>query len=47
VERALRTYNDKETWKLIQKNGMAKNYSWDNSAKQYVELYKKAAEKRR
>jgi len=47
VERALRTFYDKETWKKIQRNGMAKDYSWDNSAKEYVVLYKKAIDKRR
>jgi len=26
---------------------MAKDYSWDNSAKEYIELYKKAVEKRK
>ncbi|MDO8550394.1 MAG: glycogen synthase, partial [Ignavibacteria bacterium] len=45
VERAIRTFFDKETWKKIQRNGMAKDYSWDNSAKKYIELYKKAIEK--
>ena len=47
VERALRTFYDKETWKKIQKNGMTKDYSWVSSAKQYKELYTKAVEKRR
>ncbi|HSP88247.1 MAG TPA: glycogen/starch synthase, partial [Ignavibacteriaceae bacterium] len=47
VERALRTFHDKEVWKKIQRNGMAKDYSWDNSAKEYLILYKKAIEKRR
>jgi starch synthase len=47
VERAIRTFYDKETWRKIQRNGMAKDYSWDKSAKEYIELYKKAIEKRR
>jgi starch synthase len=47
VERALRTFYDKEAWKKIQRNGMAQDYSWDNSAKEYLILYKKAIEKRR
>jgi len=47
VERAIRTFYDRETWKKIQRNGMAKDYSWDNSAKEYIELYKKAVEKRK
>ncbi|RPI74213.1 MAG: glycogen synthase, partial [Ignavibacteriales bacterium] len=47
VERAIRTFYDKDTWLKIQKNGMKKDYSWESSAKEYIELYKKAIEKRR
>ncbi len=47
VERALRTFYDKDAWKKIQKNGMGKDYSWENSAKEYIELYKKAIAKRK
>jgi starch synthase len=46
VERALETFNDKITWKKIQKNGMGKDYSWEKSAKEYIELYKEAVKKR-
>jgi starch synthase len=46
VERAIQTFHDKETWKKIQLNGMSKDYSWENSAKGYLELYKKATGKR-
>jgi starch synthase len=41
VSRALDTFNDKEAWTLIQQNGMVKDYSWNNSAKEYIDLYKK------
>lgn len=41
VERAIRDFNNKPTWKKIQSNGMNKDYSWKKSAKKYVELYKK------
>ncbi len=47
VERALRTFHDKETWKKIQKNGMSKDYSWDSSAKEYLTLYEQAVKTRR
>lgn len=47
VERAVRTFSDKETWKKILKNGMAKDFSWESSAKEYIELYNKAIEKRK
>ncbi len=33
--------NDKNTWQTIMNNGMKSNFSWINSAKKYVDLYKK------
>ena len=33
-------YEDKKTWAKIQQNGMAVDNSWENAAKNYVELYK-------
>lgn len=47
VERAVRVFHDKNTWRKIQSNGMDKDYSWENSAKEYVELYRKAKDKRK
>jgi len=32
-------YEDKETWAKIQRNGMSIDNSWENAAKNYVELY--------
>ncbi len=32
-------YEDKETWAKIQKNGMAVDNSWENAARNYVDLY--------
>ncbi|MEQ1645099.1 MAG: glycogen synthase [Pyrinomonadaceae bacterium] len=32
-------YEDKKTWARIQRNGMAIDNSWENAAKNYVELY--------
>lgn len=46
VERAVKTFPDKNVWKKIQTNGMKKNYSWEKSAKEYIELYTKAIKKR-
>jgi starch synthase len=33
-------YADKESWAKIQRNGMAKDNSWENAARKYVELYR-------
>jgi starch synthase len=39
VHRAVAAYHDKKTWRQIQKNGMARDFSWDASAQRYIELY--------
>jgi starch synthase len=39
IKRALLLYHDKKTWKQIQTTAMNKDFSWQNSAKQYLELY--------
>jgi starch synthase len=39
VGRAVAAYRDKKHWRLLQKNGMARDFSWDASAGRYVELY--------
>lgn len=46
VERAVNTFQHKDVWKKIQRNGMKKDFSWKHSAEQYVEVYKLAKEKR-
>ncbi len=46
VKRALETFNEKEIWKQIQLNGMSENFSWEISAKKYIELYELAIAKR-
>lgn len=41
IERAVGLYNDyKEDWKNVVINGMNCDFSWNNIAKQYIELYK-------
>jgi starch synthase len=42
IKNAVKVYSgDKEEWQTIMRNGMKENFSWLNSAKKYVELYKK------
>ena len=36
---ALKIYEDKNHWKTMQRNAMAEDFSWKNSAKQYAKLY--------
>jgi starch synthase len=39
VARAVAAYRDKKHWRLLQKNGMARDFSWDASAQRYLQLY--------
>ena len=36
-------YHDKKFWRQLQKNGMARDFSWDASAQRYIELYESLA----
>jgi starch synthase len=47
VQRAVNAYHHKDAWKNIMLNGMNRNYSWESSAKEYIDLYEKAVKKRR
>jgi starch synthase len=39
IYRALRMYEDKDTWKTVMKRGMSEDFSWEHSAKEYLNLY--------
>ncbi len=41
LARALKVFQDKKLWAKIIKNGMKSDFSWQSSAKSYIELYKK------
>jgi starch synthase len=43
---ALETYRDQKSWLNLQKNGMAKDFSWKTSAASYVTLYEAAKRSR-
>ncbi len=47
VQRAVTAFQHKDAWKKIQLNGMNRDYSWKNSAKEYIDLYEKAIKKRK
>ena len=45
---AIDLFYESKTWQQIMKNGMAKDFSWNSSAQQYLKLYEKTvAEKKR
>ncbi|MBK7454216.1 MAG: glycogen synthase [Anaerolineales bacterium] len=39
VKSALKVYSDREKWGIMQRAGMAQDFSWENSAKKYLQLY--------
>jgi len=39
IKRALAIYSNQRVWSHLLKNAMAADFSWDNSAAQYVQLY--------
>jgi len=45
VKKAVELFADKSVWRKLQQNGMNIDFSWEHSAKQYIELYRKAIEK--
>jgi starch synthase len=47
VERALRLYGDRRALREVRRNGMARDFSWQASARKYVQLYRQANAARR
>jgi starch synthase len=45
IKRALKVYQDKKKWKKLMLSGMQKDFSWEISAKKYIQLYQKALDK--
>ncbi|MCX7779230.1 MAG: glycogen synthase [Patescibacteria group bacterium] len=43
--RALKFFKNKKNWRKIQENAMKKDFSWQSSAKKYLQLYKKISSK--
>jgi starch synthase len=41
AQRAITAWKDQRRWRTIQLNGMSKDFGWEQSARKYVELYKK------
>jgi starch synthase len=45
VERAVRLFHDKSTWKQVAQTGMQQDLSWNRSAAEYETVYQKALDK--
>ncbi len=39
VERAVAAYRDREAWRALQRNGMARDFGWGPAAKAYADIY--------
>lgn len=44
ITRALHAYQHPDIWKKLQLNAMSKDFSWEHSAKEYVEVYEELLE---
>jgi len=45
VERAARAWRDGTTWPALQRNGMARDFGWEPSARRYAAIYARLAQK--
>ena len=45
VQRAAAVFADVTAWRKLMKNGMAKDFSWEASARKYIQLYRSLARK--
>lgn len=45
VRRAVEVYADQNAWRKLMRNGMAKDFSWEASARKYIHLYRTLAKK--
>jgi starch synthase len=43
VKRALAVYISEKAWKQVISNGMAADFSWERSAREYLDLYRSLA----
>jgi starch synthase len=46
VRQALQAYRDQTSWQVLMRNGMARDFSWNASAKEYVRVYERVRQLR-
>jgi starch synthase len=46
IDRALAAFADKSGWQRLMRNGMARNYSWEQPAWEYAAVYEEVARRR-
>jgi len=45
IQRAIHAFADQNAWRKLMRNGMGKDFSWEASARKYVQLYRSIAKK--
>ena len=45
IKRAVHTFADQSAWRKLARSGMAKDFSWEASAKKYIQLYRSLTKK--
>jgi starch synthase len=46
IQRALKVFEDKKTWKAMMKRAMEQDFSWDKPAQEYVRVYERIIQNR-
>jgi starch synthase len=46
LRRAFALFADKQAWRKLMRNGMARDYSWTNPAREYIQLYEEIVRRR-
>ncbi len=46
LQAAIGVYHDRKAWEGLMRNGMAQDFSWSNSAREYVKVYERARQNR-
>lgn len=46
IRQALEAYKDQAGWRTLMRNGMARDFSWANSAREYVHIYERSRQRR-
>ncbi len=46
MQTASGVYGDRNAWQALMRNGMAQDFSWPNSAREYVKVYERAKQAR-
>jgi starch synthase len=44
IRQAVNTYNDRSAWQAIIRNGMSADFSWEESARKYITVYRRVTE---